>query len=105
MVIESAYALREYREVMRDTWGHLAPKERQKYAGTFAFAVGCYGGIGGEVTACAFDGLDDSPWFYEALQEYVSTLDMEAGCIYRFEGVFCDGVFSGKTSVILDTNL
>ena len=100
-----AYAERKYQEVQRDTWGHLAPKKGQKYIGTFAFAVGCYGGLGGEVTACVFDGLDDSPWFYEALQDYICTLDMKAGCIYRFEGSFCDGVFNGETPVILNTNL
>ena len=96
-----AYAERKYQETMRDTWGHLAPKENQKYLGGFVFAVGCYGGLEPVVISCGFDGLDDSPWFYQSLYNYIFTLDMEAGKVYRFKGDFCNTVFDGQVSEIV----
>lgn len=98
------YAERKQKEVMQDTWGHLAPKPQRKYIGFFSFAVGCFGGLSPVITSCLFKNLDDSPWFFSALQEFVSTLDMEAGLVYRFDGSFVDGVFDGVVSSILDTN-
>ncbi len=99
-----AYAERKRSEVMQDTWGHLAPKQGQKYTGFFTFAVGCYGGLSPEVLSCWFKGLPDSPWFFSALQDYIFTLDMEAGLVYRFDGCFMNDAFNGEVSVILDTN-
>lgn len=102
--IIDAYAQRKYEEAQRDTWGHLAAEPDKKYNGFFTFAAGCYGGIALEITSCVFDDLNDSPWFYEALNTYIDTLIAEAGHIYKFTGAYCNGIFSGSVVSILDTN-
>ncbi len=104
MEIVDAYAERKKKEIMQETWGHLAPQHGRKYTGFFTYAVGCYGGLGAEITSCKFKGLDDSPWFYDTLQEFASTLDMETGYVYRFDGNFVDGIFNGRVIILLNTN-
>lgn len=103
-VAYDVYAQRKYLEVQQDTWGHLAPKQDKKYTGYFTFAAGCYGGIELLIMSCVFDGLDDSPWFFEALNVFIDTLDAEAGHVYKFTGTYCNGMFNGSVVSILDAN-
>jgi hypothetical protein len=95
------------RIVEHQTWGHLAPKPQTIYPGFILFTHGCYGDI--TVIQSEFEGLDDSPWYYRALHDYVgdfivpprqNTTKM-AGGIWRFDGtcrMFKNGriKFSGK---------
>lgn len=74
------------REIVKnETWGYLAPESRRKYYGWVLVAVGCYGDT--IVVNDQFEGLANSPWQYEDLQEFVgkATSGFDVG-IYRFDG-------------------
>jgi len=105
MYVMDAYEERKFQETQEATWGHLAPTENQTYLGYFTYATGCYGGCGYEITSSNFEGLDDSPWYYDALIDYVNQQDIESGMVYQFVGSFCNGVFEGIITIILDTNV
>ena len=61
-------------EVQYETFGHLAPKKHKKYHGHILFAVGCFseGQLNPMPIECEFKDLDSSPWFYDALLEFIS---------------------------------
>ena len=90
--------------VMVDTWGHLAPKKNTTYRGHFVFAVGCFGSDHLNPTAieCEFNDpeeeLESSPWFYEALNDFMQEMDTEAGGVYRWEGTFRNYTFRASWS-------
>ena len=84
-------------EVMKATWGHLAPRKNKTYRGRIVFALGCYdsGELNPTPLACDFKGLDDSPWFYDAVIEFLQSLGGEAGDVFRWEGAFRNYEFKG----------
>lgn len=85
--------------VMQSTWGHLAPKKGKSYKGTIVWAQGCYGN---STTALSveFKDLDDSPWLYEAVHEFMFAQDTEVGNVYMFTGAFRNYKFIGKVKRI-----
>lgn len=87
--IEDAYGERKKKEVMEDTWGHLAPVKDQVYGGYILYTIGCYGDI--TCIQTHFRDLNDSPWFYEDLHSWMGTdLDGEQqGVIFLFLGSYC----------------
>jgi len=89
--------------VMQDTWGHLAPSKNKTYKGFFTFAAGCFGSLSPIALSFEFSELDSSPWLYGALQEFLFSLKVESGIIYRFEGTIRNYTFKGKISQILNT--
>ncbi len=84
-MIVDVYAERKKRQVMQDTWGHLAPKKGKSYKG---YMIWAYGGWGETVLLEAnFKRLSDSPWLFAAMQKYIGEhLDGEG--LYRWEGQF-----------------
>ena len=97
-------------DVRRATWGHLAPKRGKTHRGYVVFAVGCFGNddLNPTPLECEFKGLDSSPWFYDALTEFlgefVGTGDgrpCEAGGVYRWEGTFRNYEFVGKLEKLI----
>jgi hypothetical protein len=90
---------REHRErlakVLRETWGHLAPEPGRSYRGSILFAASEYGDYPVMPIRAEFDGLPDSPWFYEALCEFVAAQDVEPG-VHLFVGTLRDERFSGQ---------
>lgn len=84
-------------EVAKDTWGHLAPRKNKTYRGHIVFAAGCFGSDDLNPTAlrCEFKGLDSSPWFFDAMADFLASLEVEAGEVYCFEGTFRNYEFSG----------
>lgn len=98
--IEAKY----HAQVIADTWGHLAPRKNKTYRGFVVFAVGCFGNdeLNPTVLSCEFKDLDDSPWFYDALAEFigspnwnVETKAFPSGGVYRFDGSFRNYKFKG----------
>lgn len=95
-----------YREqVMRDTWGHLAPTKNRTYRGFIVFAIGCYGSdeLNPTVLSIDFKGLDDSPWLFDELAEFLGKPQWntdrkrwKTGCVYRFDGAFKNYKFKGR---------
>lgn len=91
-------------EVYAATWGHLAPHRNRTYQGRIVFAVGAYDSLNPVVLACEFNGLPDSPWFYQAFMELVEQTrgDEEAGRVYEWTGTFRNYKFKGKQRLLLD---
>jgi hypothetical protein len=97
----------EYRnQIATDTWGHLAPKKGKTYPGRIVYAVGCFGDdpLNPLPIFCEFDGLDSSPWFYNALIDFISGQENEEGCIYEFKGTFRNYTFKGQIVKLMDVN-
>jgi len=84
-------------QVMGETWGHLAPRKNKAYRGKIVFALGCYdnGELNPTPLACEFAGLDDSPWFYDALIEFLGSFGGQAGDVYEWHGTFRNYEFKG----------
>lgn len=77
------------REQLKETWGHLAPVKNRTYKGRVVYAVGCFGDdeLNPTPLVADFRGLDSSPWFYEALCEFIGELEgNESGCVYEWTG-------------------
>jgi len=72
--------------VMRQTWGHLAPKPRRRYQGYILFIHGEYGDI--VPVRVAFRDLDDSPWFFEGMLDFLFSRKTRPGRVYRFIGSY-----------------
>jgi hypothetical protein len=91
-------------EVMRQTWGHLAPKRNKRYKGRVVFAVGCFSSdyLNPTPIVCEFKDLESSPWFYSALNEYLQSLKVEEGKVYEFTGKFCNYKFEGEVRTVFD---
>jgi len=70
--------------VMAATFGHLAPKRGTTYPGSILFTQTEYGQL--VPIRSKFEGLPDSPWFFEHLHDFVGEKATEAGQVYRFEG-------------------
>ena len=95
--------------VIADTWGHLAPERNRRYPGRVVFAVGCYDSCNPVILASHFAGLDDSPWLYEHLTDFVQGLvsdnrDERAGHVYEWTGTVRNYKFSGKVKLLADTS-
>lgn len=88
----------QHSQALIETWGHLAPKRNRTYKGHIVFALGCFGNDGLNPTAleCEFDGLDSSPWFYEAMCDFLHSTKGEEGNVYRFDGHFRNYKFVGN---------
>ena len=83
MNIVDAYGERKKQQVMQSTFGHLAPKEGKTYKGTMIYVHGEFGDI--VLLAADFKKLNDSPWLYGAMADYLSE-HCEAEGIYKWTG-------------------
>jgi hypothetical protein len=82
--------------VLAETWGHLAPQKNTSYKGKILFCVSGYGYTGTAIVASEFENLEDSPWLYDAMQEYIDKwVKLEEGCIYRIDCTFRNYRFYG----------
>ena len=104
--IHDAFAPSEalYRaQILAETWGHLAPKKGRSYRGHIVFAVGCFGDDPLNPTAldCEFRGLVSSPWFFEAISQFMGAQRHAVGGVFRFDGVFRDYEFLGTIRRLL----
>lgn len=100
MVMENlvdAYAERKYQEVQEDTFGHLKPKKNQKYNGWMLWAYSVYGDI--VLIDAAFNGLGDSPWLFQAMQDFIGENIPETG-VFRWKGVFENYCFVGNIKLL-----
>jgi hypothetical protein len=101
MPVIEGYGARRAAEVMNDTWGHLAPERGREYVGTVVYTHGCYGDL--TIITADFDGLDDSPWFFEHLNDWLLDQDDKPGGVYRFEGTYSHDRkdrFAGETQAL-----
>ena len=86
------------KQVMQETWGHLAPRKGQSYKGYMVYAHSGYGDI--VLIDSGFENLSDSPWLYENMQDFIAE-NGNGSNVYRWDGrykVSADGhyCFEGK---------
>jgi hypothetical protein len=101
------------RIVMAATWGHLAPERNKTYRGHIVWALGIHGSdyLNPMVLELEMGELPSSPWFYEAMQDFLSEVHREkngkywscsereaetSGRIYRWDGSFRNYSWCGK---------
>lgn len=106
-------ACEEYMLVLKDkvlsqTFGHLYPKDNRPHVGHLVFTIGGYGDI--TPIDASFKDIDDSPWFYDDMQDYISKSKFKRGNIYVFVGTYRKlknqrGIFTGKTKTIKPMSL
>ena len=89
-------------ELLADTWGHLAPRRNAKYKGHIRWALGLFGSERLNPTVLSYrlesktaGELDASPWFYEAVIDFLQQQSEEAGTIWVFTGYFKNYEFVG----------
>jgi hypothetical protein len=101
------------RIVMAATWGHLAPERNKTYRGHIVWALGIHGSdyLNPMVLECEMGDLPSSPWFYEAMNDFLGEVHKEkngkywscsereaetSGRIYRWDGSFRNYSWCGK---------
>lgn len=107
-----------HREQLKDTWGHLAPKKNKTYRGRVVYAIGCFGDdkLNPTVIDYDFGDLASSPWFYEALHEFLGDGDApngydghsymigglrnDEGCVYEWTGTMRNYNFTGQRRLV-----
>jgi hypothetical protein len=83
--------------VLAKTWGHLAPKKNVSYKGKILFCVSGYGYTGTAIIDYNFENLEDSPWLYDAMNDYINKWEgMEDGCVYILNVTFRNFRFYGQ---------
>lgn len=105
MSLESAFApVEAYNRalVMHQTWGHLAPEPRVNYSFKIVFCEGQYRDT---IIIRTETQLEDSPWLFDHMMDFICDKALETGKVYEFEGTYmmyknggCR--FSGKTKVV-----
>lgn len=88
--------------VIRHVWGHLAANKNRAYRGFIIFANSAYDGP--VLLDSEFNGLDDSPWLYDAMLGFMS--DWLTGCViredfcrvFRFDGIVKNYEFKGTVT-------
>jgi len=100
-------------QVLAATWGHLAPRRNAVYRGRILWTVGIWdsGDLNPTVIYCELKSktvgaLDSSPWFYRAINSWLSKPQCDAdhredapykeGCVYEFSGYFRNYRFVGE---------
>lgn len=85
-------------QVLRATWGHLAPKKGHTYPGVVVFCFGCFGSdkLNPTVLSCDFGELDSSPWFYDALIDFLESKSGTPGTVFTWSGEFKNYKFRGN---------
>jgi hypothetical protein len=93
-------------QALAEAWGHLAPKRNKIYRGRIVYVVGCFGNdhLNPTVMACELGDLESSPWFYDALIEFLQQQQTEVGYVYEFVGTFRNYVFQGKIRAVYNAN-
>lgn len=89
---------RHHAEIIAHTWGHLAPKKNKVYCVQIVWALGAFdcGHLNPTVLQCELKVLDSSPWFYDAMIDFLRNHSQESGAVFRFDGYFKNYQFIGK---------
>lgn len=82
-------------------------EKNRTYHGRIIFAIGCYesGELNPTPLVCELEGLDDSPWFYDTLRDWLSDLPekfRETGWVYEWTGSFRNYKFEGNLKCLLN---
>jgi hypothetical protein len=89
---------RYHAQILKETWGHLAAVKNRKYRGHIIWGLGCFGSenLNPTVLQCELEGLDSSPWFFDALIDFLQDHSSEEGAVFRFDGFFRNYEFVGS---------
>jgi len=79
------------------TFGHLAPETNRAYPGVLLFTYTNWGQT--EPIESNFPGMEDNPWFYRAMGDFIYELSQAHGevvGVYRWEGTYTVKVTPGE---------
>jgi hypothetical protein len=85
-------------KVKRETFGHLAPEKNKVYRAEILFTLGEYGDYA--IIRAKIEGLDDSPWLFDDMMDFMCEEAKEEGCVYRFHGTYRNRRFRGKVEKV-----
>lgn len=89
-----------YEIVQYDTWGHLAMVKNKKHKGTILFGISEYNSVGACLVQTNFDnGLEDSPWLFYSLQEFIGEQKLDSG-FYKWSGHIKNYKFTGEITKV-----
>lgn len=75
--------------ISQNTWGHLAPNKNTTYKGYILFCKSEYNSGSITLISTKFDGLDSSPWFYDAIHDYLYSIKgLNEGAVYKLTATF-----------------
>lgn len=72
--------------VLSNTWGHLYSNDFKPHKGYLIYTLSAYGNF--EVIDSNFEGVEDNPWLFEDLNDYISCNTKIPGSIYIFQGTY-----------------
>lgn len=105
--MEEAFAPIEahYRnEVYKSTWGHLAAVKNKKYKGYILFTVSAFESGTIQLINYDFKDLDASPWMYDSVYDFIYSLKLDRGAVYKFDGTVRNYMFQGSISTVIKTD-
>lgn len=100
------------KNVLQNTWGHLAPKKNVKYKARIVIACDAW-----EETTIFLaefkdkngEELDESPWLRDIiglfLNKFGTEVEVKWGCIYEWNGFLRNNKLNGSIKMILDTTI
>jgi hypothetical protein len=96
--IANSISLMNYESITQETFGHLAPHKNTTYKGEIIVAVSTYDSCNPVILDMTWNMLEDSPWIYDAVKEYLWKLDesFESGKVYKIKATFRNYRFWGK---------
>ena len=93
---------RQRNEVLKDAWGHLAPEKDIRYKGKIYIFVSPFNKGGG--FDFEFEGLDSSPWLYDAIQEYLNDWNFPYNGLWEFDCTVRNYKITGRPKLLLKTS-
>jgi hypothetical protein len=91
-------------EVLAHTWGHLAAKKDKQYRIKILFSESSYGGqVTSLIESKLYNGLEDSPWLYDAILDRINKAMKRKPGVYLINGIIRNYRVIGKAKKI--TNL
>lgn len=88
-------------EVLAYTWGHLAAKKDKPYRIKILFSESSYGSQGTSlIESKLYDGLQDSPWLYDAILNRIHQGMKRKPGVYVINGIIRNYRVIGKAKKI-----
>lgn len=87
--------------LLQNTWRHMAPVKNTTYRGHILFCKSEFNSGSITLIATKFEGLDSSPWFYDAIHEFLHEFDLEEGTVYTLQATFRNYRWWGKPTKVI----
>lgn len=87
--------------VLADTFGHLAAKKGKEYGVKILFATSPYSQYSTSLIDTKYsDGLEDSPWIYDAIVERINGMKLKKYGVYLLDGTVKNYRIKGRAKLL-----